>query len=83
MYRIEWSEVSEHRIDLSPEQAAELLGITVDELGGYAGSDLTTALSMNDVTDGLADALANVQDADSFIALVREDIEITRIGEQS
>jgi hypothetical protein len=62
-YRVTWTEVSHHERDLTAEELAELLDVSADDIDP-------------DDTEGLADALADLDD-DGFQYLTREDIEVT------
>lgn len=68
MYRITWTEISEHAITLGDEETAELFGVSVDKLA---------ELNLEELDFGwIADDLA---DYDGFKGLTREDIEVRRV----
>ncbi|MFC3504483.1 hypothetical protein ACFOOK_26425 [Micromonospora krabiensis] len=68
-YKVRWREVSDHEIELTAEDLAELLGCSVEDVE----EDLERAEWDSD--EGLADALAEYSDQ-AFDGLTREDIEI-------
>jgi hypothetical protein len=69
--RINWTEISEHAITLTPSEFAALRGIDITELATMHDYELT---------GDLCNTLAELDD-DGFQGLTREDIEITRVWE--
>lgn len=64
-YRISWTEVSAHEVTVTEEQLAQLR---------TAGA----AEDPDDITDGLADGLATLDD-DGFMSVTRQDICVDEV----
>lgn len=73
-YEFKWTEVTDHRITLDAERAAQMLGITVDQL-----ADLPPAELNGYSFPGTNDRLAEVSD-DAFCGLEREGLSINPVN---
>lgn len=73
MFRVKWTEVSTHEVELTATELADLAGgVSLDQMDAVTSySDLSDVAEFN-----LADELANLED-DGFEGLTREDIEVT------
>ena len=67
-YLLKWTVVEKRRATLPVEEAADLLGVTVEELERTPGREISSA--------DLADSLSEIEDDDTGEGLTREDITV-------